>query len=143
MGNINLGRVVMGGLLAGLVLNVFDYVTYGVILADDYDAALQALGKSGMSTGMIAWYVALDFIWGIFLVGLYAAIRPRFGSGPKTAVFAGLAAWFLAIFMHAMYEAPIDLFPMNLWWIGTIVALIGIPIAAVAGAWLYQEPTPE
>ncbi|HSE60477.1 MAG TPA: hypothetical protein VLA99_17380 [Nitrospiraceae bacterium] len=29
---------------------------------------------------------------------LYAAIRPRFGAGPKTALYAGLGVWVLGSF---------------------------------------------
>jgi hypothetical protein len=139
MGKINLGRVVMGGLLAGVLLNVVDFLVHGVWLMDDYTAAMEALGKEAMPTSMIGWFVVLDFVYGIFLVWLYAAIRPRFGAGPQTAVYAGLAAWFVAAFMHALFEAPMGLYPMNLWVIGAVVALVQMPAAAVLGAWLYQE----
>ena len=32
MGRINVGRVVAGGLVTGLVLNVYDFVVHGVVL---------------------------------------------------------------------------------------------------------------
>jgi hypothetical protein len=50
MGKINLGRVVMGGLLAGVLLNVVDFLVHGVWLMDDYTAAMEALGKEAMPT---------------------------------------------------------------------------------------------
>jgi len=40
MGKINWGRVIGGGLLAGVVLNVFDYVYYGVVMKNDMAAAM-------------------------------------------------------------------------------------------------------
>ena len=85
MGKINWGRVVLGGLLAGLVLNVIDWVVYGKVLAADFNAALQALGKGPMTGSMIIWFVIFDFLFGIFLVWFYAAIRPRSGPvrGPR------------------------------------------------------------
>jgi magnesium-transporting ATPase (P-type) len=139
MGKINLQRVILGGLVAGVVLNVFDFVLYGVVFKDDYNAALQALGKPAMTNNMVLWFVALDFLFGIFLVWLYAAIRPRFGAGPGTAVKAGLAMWVLFGLLHALSEAPMGLFPQNLWVIGTLAALVVYPLAAVAGAKLYTE----
>jgi hypothetical protein len=139
MGKINLGRVVMGGLLAGVLLNVVDFLVHGMWLMDDYTAAMEALGQEPMPTSMMGWFVILDFIYGIFLVWLYAAIRPRFGAGPQTAVYAGLAGWFVAALMHTLFEAPMGLYPMSLWVIGTVVALIQMPAATVLGAWLYQE----
>lgn len=139
MGRINWGGVVLGGLLAGVVLNVIDFVLYGVVLKNDYNAAMVALGKGEMTGSMIAWFVFLDFLFGIFLVWLYAAIRPRFGAGPKTAVWAGLALWVLFGLLHALAEAPMGLFPQRLYVIGTLVALVEYPLAALAGGWAYKE----
>ena len=140
MGKINLQRVFLGGLLAGVVLNVVDFLLYGVVLKDDYAAAMRALGKSGeMTTNIILWFVFLDFLFGIFLVWLYAAIRPRYGAGAKTAVWAGLAMWVLFGLLHALSEAPMGIFPQRLWVIGTLVALVEYPLAALVGGWAYKE----
>ncbi len=139
MGKINWNRVILGGLLAGVVLNVVDYVLYGVVLAAEFNAAMQALGKQPMSMSLIYWFIFLDFIYGIVFIWLYAAIRPRFGPGPKTAVWAGLAIWVLIALLHALGEAPMGLFPQRLYVIGTVVALVEYPVAAAIGAYIYQE----
>src|SRR5438445_13857854 len=96
MGKINWGKVVVGGLLAGVVLNVVDWLAYGVWLKPDLAAAMQALGKNpaAMDSGVVVW-VLLDFVYGIGLVWGYAAIRPRVGVGPKRAGIAGVGVWFL------------------------------------------------
>src|SRR5438309_1826934 len=89
MGRINWSRVILGGLLAGLVLNVVDYIYYGVVMKQDMAAAMQALGKQPIPDSIIWVFVVWDFVMGIGLVWLYAAIRPRFGAGVKTAGIAG------------------------------------------------------
>lgn len=139
MGKIDWGRVVLGGLLAGVVLNIFDSAVYGVWLQRDLAAAMQALGKPPVSSSSVLWFVVLDFVYGIGLVWLYAAIRPRFGAGPKTAVLAGLALWFFIALLHALGEAPMGFLPQRLYTIGVIVALIQYPLAAAVGAYLYKE----
>lgn len=139
MGKINLQRVLLGGLLAGLILNVVDTLFYGVLFAEDFDAAMQALGKGAMNESLIPLFVALDFLYGIFLVYVYAAIRPRFGPGPKTAVYAGLLVWVAIGLLHAIGEAPLGLFPARLYVIGNLIGLVVIPLAAVAGAKFYTE----
>ena len=139
MGKINWGRVVAGGLLAGLVLNCVDFVVNGMLLAADWNAAMKALGKGEMAGSMIAWFVVYDFLLGIFTVWLYAAIRPRFGAGPKTAASAGFAVWFVVAFLHSVGDVPIGLFPLKLYLVTGIVALASLPLAAVAGAWPYKE----
>ena len=96
MGKINMMKVLAGGLIAGVVLNAIDYVVFNMALKDQMAAAMTALGKSAApTTSQILWYVFLDFVAGVFLVWLYAAVRPRFGAGPATAAKAGLAAWFV------------------------------------------------
>src|SRR6058998_130708 len=104
MGKINWGRVVLGGLLAGVVLNIVDWLTWGVWLKPDLEAAMQALGKPA---GAMNSAIPL----GIGLLWVYAAIRPRFGAGPKTAVIAGLAVWFFIGLLHALSEAPMGMMP--------------------------------
>lgn len=138
MGKINLQRVILGGLVAGLVLNVFDFVMYGVVLRADMEAALQAIGKT--MEGQPIWlYVVLDFLFGIWLVWLYAMIRPRYGPGPRTAITAGLFVWVGLGLLHAISEAPMGIMSTRLWAIVVVVYLVAAPLAAVAGAKFYQE----
>jgi len=139
MGKINWGRVVVGGLLAGVVLNVYDFLINGWILSAQWNAALQALGKGEMGSGMMVWFVACDFLIGLWVVWLYAAIRPRFGAGPKTALTAGLAAWFALGLIVTLSQLPMGLFPASLYYWNLIGWLVVGPLATVAGAALYQE----
>ena len=141
MGKINWGRVVLGGLLAGLVLNVWDALVNGVLLKNDWNAAMHALGKGDMGGSMIAWFVVCDFLVGIFLVWLYAAIRPRYGAGPKTAAAAGIALWLLTVAFQ-IAQAGMGLFPHRLIVITTVAALGGFLVAGQAGAWQYREVQP-
>src|SRR3989442_14143496 len=94
MGKINWSRVILGGLLAGLVLNVVDFVYYGVVMKQDMAAAMQALGKQPVPDRVIWGFGVWDFVMGIGVVWLDAAMRPRFGAGVKAAGIAGLALWF-------------------------------------------------
>ena len=139
MGKINLKGVIIGGLVAGLILNVVDYIFWGVLFAKDFQAALEAIGRPPADS-LIPLFVVLDFVYGIALVYLYAAIRPRFGPGPRTAVYAGLIMWVIAGLLHAISEGPLGFFPMRLYLLGTVVGLVLIPVAAVAGARFYAEP---
>src|SRR6266576_354686 len=68
MGKINWGRVLGGGLLAGVVLNAWDFVINGLWLKNDWNTAMHALGKGDMDMSMIKWFIVYDFIVGIWLV---------------------------------------------------------------------------
>src|SRR5712691_12137267 len=71
MGKINWTRVILGGLAAGLIINVFESVLNGMILAKDMEAAISALGRQ-MGGGALAMFIAWGFLVGIFAVWLYA-----------------------------------------------------------------------
>ena len=81
MGSINMGRVVIGGLVAGLLINVSEFLLNGVVLAQDLNDALKALNRPPVDGGMILWFVLLGFGIGFMAVWLYAAVRPRLGPG--------------------------------------------------------------
>lgn len=141
MGKIDKGRVILGGLVAGLVLNIGEYVLNGVILMEEWEAAMADLGLEPMGGSDIMVIVVMTFLLGIFLVWLYAAIRPRFGPGPKAAVVAGFAGWIPVSFFPFIWSSLIDLWPSNLMLISTVWALFELPIGTMAGGWLYKEET--
>ena len=139
MGQINMRKVIIGGLIAGVVLNVIDTVLYGVVLKDQMAAAMTAMNKPAMSNAQIPWFVFLDFVFGVFLVWAYAAMRPRFGAGPGTAAKVGVAVWFAAGLMPTLFMWPSEIPPHNIAIIGTIASLISAPLATVVGAKFYTE----
>ncbi len=138
MGKINYTRVVLGGLLAGVVINIFEFVTNGVILAKRWEAAMSALGRR-MPESAIPAFVVWGFLVGIGAIWLYAAARPRFGPGPRTAALTGFACWALVCALPNFASAAMQLFPRRLLGIGTLVALVEIIVASIAGAWPYKE----
>ena len=140
MGKINLGRVILGGLVAGVIINVVEGVMNGVILQPQWSAAAKAIGRSAtMSTKQIVAFNVWGFAAGIIAVWLYAAMRPRFGAGPRTAITAGAAVWLLAYAMANAMMAFLHLFPLGLLVTVTAVGLVEVLIAATAGAYFYRE----
>jgi hypothetical protein len=144
MAHTNRVRVVLGGLLAGVVINIVEYVTNGVVLKADWAQVMQSLGKPTAVTGSaIAIYNLWGFLVGIAAVWIYAAIRPRYGAGAGTAARAGLVAWVLAVFLTNVANYPSGLYPTRLLVITSVVALFEIVIAAIVGAWVYKEGSAE
>ena len=84
-------------------------------------------------------FVTLTFVFGILLVWLYAAVRPRLGPGPKTAIKIGVVIWVLAYFGPLVSMGVMGMLPGRLALIGSIWGLVEVPLAAVAGAWMYRE----
>jgi hypothetical protein len=97
------------------------------------------LGLSVPGGQQIAGFVIMTFILGIVLVWVYAAIRPRFGAGVKTAIIAGVVTWLLGNCLPTAGFTIMGVLPTDLATIGCLWGLVEIGIAAVAGAWVYKE----
>jgi pimeloyl-ACP methyl ester carboxylesterase len=141
MGKINLGRVLMGGLLAGLIINIGEFILNGVLLAEEMNATMAALNKPPISPEMIVWFVAFGFGLGFMLVWVYAAIRPRLGAGIKTAICASAVVWGLSYLYPNLFMIIIGLFPRDMMVIAIVWGFVELIIAGIAGAWLYTETT--
>jgi hypothetical protein len=138
MGKINVARVILGGLLAGLIMNISEYVLNTYVIAEESAAVMQRLGLPEIGTQQIGIFVAMTFVLGIVMVFLYAGMRPRFGAGVGTAVIAALVVWVVG-FMSALVDVVIGLTPANLLGVAGIWGLVETIVAAVAGAWVYKE----
>jgi len=144
MNKIQMGRVVVGGVLAGLIMNVSEFLLHGVVLAGDGQKLMDDWNQRGLSIQpdamMLVWLVLITFALGFLAVWTYAAIRPRFGPGPKTAICAGLAVWAMSYLYAGVYVyAGIVILPAKLAWFPVVWGLIEVPLATLAGAWLYKE----
>ena len=139
MNKINLGRVLLGGLVAGLVISIGNFVINRVLLRDAMNTEFVRLHVREPGTDFIAKAVVMTIILGIAIVYLYAAIRPRFGAGVKTAICAGLMAWFFAILytgsvLGMAFRLPLDLIAKR-----AALGIIVYAIGAIVGGWLYKE----
>ena len=134
-----MGRVILGGLAAGLVLNIGEFILNEPILGERWRAAMTTLNREAIGGSAIAIFVVGAFLLGIAMIWTYAAIRPRLGAGPRTAVCAGLLVWFFSYLYPSAGFIALDLFPTDLILIGIVWGFFELPIAAVAGAWLYKE----
>jgi hypothetical protein len=139
---MNIKKVVIGGIVAGIVINVIDFVSNTYILGARMKAESDAF-KPGMTDQMmtgsaIASYVIMDLVLGIALVWTYAAIRPRFGPGPRTAFFAAILFWLLALIFTAGFR-QMGIMSAGLWWTFAFIGLINFLLASWAGAKVYSE----
>jgi hypothetical protein len=139
MGKINLSRVIAGGLLAGLVINIGEMILNIFILDQRWEEAMKALGRPPMGNESWLYFILLGFGLGLVMIWIYAAIRARFGPGPATAICAGIVTWALAYLYPSAGMLPMQLFPRRLLFYGTLWGFFELPIAALIGAWVYKE----
>lgn len=138
---MNTGKVVVGGLVSGVLLNIGDFIINSVLLADDMNGIASKLGTDPavmMTLSGVAPWIVVDFVLGLAVVFTYAAMRPRFGPGPKTAVIAALVIGVSASAVVAGFGS-MGLMSTAALVRGTVAALVNLSIASVAGAALYSE----
>ncbi len=73
MAHTNRGRVILG----------VEFITNGLILNDAWAKVMQSLGRPPLTVSSIILFNVWGFLLGIVSVWLYAAMRPRYGVGPR------------------------------------------------------------
>jgi hypothetical protein len=139
---INTSKLVVGGLAAGVVGNIVGFVAFGILLAARLNAEAVAVAPAlqgrGMSGGAIATNVITTFVIGLLLVWLYAAMRPRFGPGPKTAAYAALVVWICGFIFHLDWLL-VGMMTTSTYALASLAALVQLLASAWVGAMIYTE----
>lgn len=139
MGRINLGRVVIGGIVAGIIIDIFEVVLNGWYLASQWNSVMASLNRAPVGMNAIILFNVMGLITGIAAVWTYAAIRPRFGEGPGTAFIAALLIWIVGYVLADATPAVSGVFPVSIVLPMIVVGLVEIVVATMAGAFLYKE----
>jgi hypothetical protein len=136
---INYPRVLLGGIVSGVLLAAGESVLATVVLSGDWDATPVDPDATAIGTLRSLAVIGVVILSGFVLIWLYAAIRPRFGPGPRTAIIAGLALWLIAWALMGASLALSGLVTPRVAVISGIWGLFEVPLAALAGASLYRE----
>lgn len=139
---INTQKVVVGGIAAGIVMNVVGFLTHGVMLGARMNAEMDAV-VPGLSTRMVnattmTVNVVTQLAIGLVLVWLYAAIRPRFGPGFATAARAAIVIWVCGLFFYSGWYLT-GMTTASTYLLASIAALVNLLAGAYVGGMLYKE----
>jgi len=139
MAGINTGRWLAGGVAAGVVVWLLEGAA-SVLYMDDMQAALQRLGLSMEMTPTV-WVlsVVLSLILGLALVFFYAAARPRFGPGPRTAAIVAVGLWASGYLLSLVGYYMLGIYPNGMLVMWGVVGLLEMVVAAMVGGWIYRE----
>ncbi len=143
MGGINIGRWLAGGGVAGLIMWVIEGAASMLYMAD-MESALEAhnLTAMEMNASTMVLTLAVSLIAGLVLIFFYAAARPRFGPGPKTALIVAIVMWVGAYLLSLLGYEMLGLFPGSMLVTWGTVGIIEMIIAALVGGWIYREAGP-
>ena len=139
---INTQKVLIGGIVAGVVMNAIDIVSnmfiVGARMKAESDAFKPGLADQMNKGSVMVSYIVMDLVLGILLVWTYAAIRPRFGPGLRTATYVAVLFWVLAGIFYSGY-LHMGMMSAGLWWTFAFIGLVNFFLSAWAGAKLYSE----
>jgi hypothetical protein len=139
MSRMNVVGVLKGGLAAGLVMNISEFILNVPIAGAQMDQEFAARNLPPVAGNQIAVFIAITFLLGFATVWLYAAIRPRFGAGPKTAICAGLVVWALSYLNMAITMGVIGINSMGIVVLGIVWTALEMIVASAVGGYLYTE----
>ena len=123
---MNVSGIIKGGLVAGLLINVSEFVLNMIVVPVPEGAG-----------GSIAFWVVYAFVLGLLTAYVYALIRPRCGAGPRTGVCAGMLVWALHTLLPAAGIANMGMMDVNV--VGLVWTAVEMALAGVLAGMLYSE----
>ena len=141
MARLNWNRVLLGGLLAGAIINAVE-ITYHTLLLGSRWWFFRALADPTANASAVLLYIGRYTLVGVAAVWLYAVARPRFGPGPKTALGIAAAFWVIGYVLPVwgFYFLIQEEYRTHMWRLPGLVALVEVVVGTLGGAWLYREP---
>jgi hypothetical protein len=139
MDKINCGRLVLGGLVAGVVLNIGESLLNAVVLARQMDEIFRRINVPPPGGTFIGIAVVMTFVLGLVLAWVYALIRPRTGPGPKSAIVAAVILWFCVYVYSGIINGLILGVPFSMILIAMAWGFVEYALAGLVAGWLYKE----
>jgi hypothetical protein len=142
MPKINMTRVLMGGLVAGLVMNIGEAALHAGVLGKDTEALYQTLSAPLPNPAQtIPLLVGMTFVLGIVAIWLYAAIYPRIESRSRRSLTVGVVVWLLAHCWSAVYLGAgySGIFTVRLAWIPVVWGFFEAMLSVFVGALIYKD----
>lgn len=130
------GKFWIAVLVTGVVVNIFDFIVHGMMLASTYMSMPDVFNQTEDPT----WFIVGDFIAVLVFAWFYDKVYSSFGGGMMAGATYGLYAGVLVsfptwIFAHLMIAG----FPYGLAWTFTLLGIVwGVIAGAVLGA-MYKK----
>ncbi len=141
MAAINTRRVILGGVVGGVIWTIWSTaVNLGILMSHftAEGAAGHILKQPRYSLFVPYWFVTL-FALSFILAWLYASVRATLGAGPKTALTLGVLLGFALAFPENLVQAAWSPLPriIPFWWM--LDLWVGAILSTFVAAWLYKD----
>jgi hypothetical protein len=140
MNKINVGRLLFAGLVTLVAFIVLEIVVEVVIFRAIFVSGKWSLPQYSPPRWGIANQVlniSIALVNSIMMMWLYAALRPMFGVGPKTALIASGFAYAFIFFLGINF-ANLGFYPFEPALVELFAELIELPLALLVGAYIYE-----
>lgn len=138
---MNLRALLRPGVLAGVAVMLVDFLFNGVIFASEDQAAIASLASDPArvdSPVTLAVILGIDLLLGFILAWTYAAIRPRLGSGPRTAAAAATQVFCVSVLPWTVLTY-LGALSWSFWGIQLAVTFASLLAGALVAGRFYAE----
>ncbi|MBP9826600.1 MAG: hypothetical protein KBF21_20395 [Thermoanaerobaculia bacterium] len=134
---MNWTRIVLGGVVAGIVTNLVGFVMHGILLADTYKRYSEVFTQTEANP---AKFFAVSIALSLGVAILFARTRPSWAAGWKGGATFGLFFGCAQLFVNFYNPLVIAGFPYYLGWCwGGIEVILGVVRGAVLGALIPRQ----
>ena len=141
MNEIKVKRLFVSGVITLLVFIAVEFIVESVfgdlVFSGAYNEWYGKLGLLNWTTANSALNIFIALVNSTMMMWLYAALRPMFGIGIRTALITS-AFVFTFIAFYVINQANLGIYPMLIALIGLLHLIIELPLALVAGAQFYE-----
>jgi hypothetical protein len=141
MNRIRVKRVILSGLITFFVFIAIEYLLERIIgnylFGGGIDSWMYSLDVPNWNLANNTINILIAIVNVIVVMWLYAALRPMFGVGTKTAL---ITSGFMLVFVSSftLNQVNLGLIPFQVAIVQLFYQYIELPIALVAGAQFYE-----
>ena len=141
MNEIKVKRLVISGVITLLVFIAVEFIVESVVgnvlFSGAYDAWYGKLIIPNWTTMNYVFNIFIALVNSTMMMWLYAALRPMFGIGIRTALITS-AFVFTFIAFYVVNQANLGIFPIWIALIELFYLIIELPLALIVGAQFYE-----
>ncbi len=137
--SINTKRILIGGFIAGMIINVIDTPNGALISGPKITEFLTAHGITA-SPFVAPYFLFIHLIFGVFLVGAYALMTPNLGETHKNALYATLLI-LIPTRLFSLGFTFMGLLPFSLFLTLSASVIVGFFVGGIVGCWFYSRPS--
>jgi len=132
---MNWTKILLAGIVGGVLSNIADFVMHGVIMADTYKKYTDVFTQTQANP---LWFLLIAVLMGFFTSLLFAKTRANWSTGWKGGATFGFYVGLIAFFAQFYSALVIDGFPYHLSWCWGGITLISMTIMGL-GIGLVQK----